>query len=50
MTNQLIELAINNAGICDTAWALHISINAVVRTLIKNARRGNVIKNARRGM
>ncbi|MGL9750839.1 MAG: IS1-like element transposase [Symbiopectobacterium sp.] len=40
MTDQLIDLAMNNAGICDTAWALHIiSINAVVRTL-KNARRG----------
>ena len=31
-------LTMNNAGIRDTARALHISINAVVRTL-KNSRR-----------
>lgn len=35
---QIIDLAMNNAGIRDTARALHISINAVVRTL-KNSRR-----------
>lgn len=31
--DKVVELAINNAGIRDTARALHISINAVVRTL-----------------
>ncbi|EDU60936.1 insertion element protein [Providencia stuartii ATCC 25827] len=36
---QVVELAMNNAGIRDTARALHISINAVVRTL-KNSRHG----------
>ncbi|WP_291970399.1 IS1 family transposase [Candidatus Symbiopectobacterium sp.] len=35
MTDQLIDLAMNNAGIRDTARALDISINAVVRTLKK---------------
>lgn len=35
MTDQIIGLAMNNAGIRDTARALHISINAVVRTLKK---------------
>lgn len=38
MKSQIVDLAINNAGIRDTARALHISINAVVRTL-KNSRR-----------
>lgn len=37
--DKIINLTMNNAGICDTARALHISINAVVRTL-KNSRRG----------
>ncbi len=37
MKEQIVELAMNNAGIRDTARALHISINAVVRTL-KNSR------------
>ncbi|MGL9751110.1 MAG: IS1 family transposase [Symbiopectobacterium sp.] len=41
MTDQLINLAMNNAGICDTARALHISINAVLRTL-KNGSPRNV--------
>ena len=36
---QVVELAMNNTGISDTARALHISINAVVRTL-KNSRHG----------
>lgn len=36
---QVVELAINNAGIRDTARALHISINAVIRTL-KNSTQG----------
>lgn len=35
---QVVELAMNNAGIRDTARTMHISINAVVRTL-KNSRR-----------
>ncbi|MGL9734860.1 MAG: IS1-like element transposase [Symbiopectobacterium sp.] len=39
MTEQIIDLAMNNAGIRDTPQALHISINAVVHTL-KNSRRG----------
>ena len=39
MKEQIVDLAMNNAGIRDTARALHISINAVVRTL-KNSRRG----------
>ncbi|SIP74700.1 Insertion element iso-IS1N protein insA (fragment) [Xenorhabdus innexi] len=30
---QVVDLAMNNAGIRDTARALHISINAVVRVL-----------------
>lgn len=30
---QIVDLAMNNAGIRDTARALHISINAVVRVL-----------------
>lgn len=38
MKSQIVDLAMNNAGIRDTARALHISINAVVRTL-KNSRR-----------
>lgn len=38
MKDQIVDLAMNNAGIRDTARALHISINAVVRTL-KNPRR-----------
>ncbi len=38
MKDQIIDLAMNNAGIRDTARALHISINAVARTL-KNSRR-----------
>ncbi|WP_421692490.1 IS1 family transposase [Xenorhabdus bovienii] len=41
MKEQIVELAMNNAGIRDTARALHVSINAVVRTL-KNARRDGV--------
>ncbi|CBJ82627.1 transposase [Xenorhabdus bovienii str. Jollieti] len=32
-SNTLTGLAMNNAGIRDTARALHVSINAVVRTL-----------------
>ncbi|QAX78710.1 IS1 family transposase [Yersinia hibernica] len=32
MKSQIVDLAMNNAGIRDTARALHISINAVVRT------------------
>lgn len=39
MKAQIVDLAMNNAGIRDTARALHISINAVVRTL-KNSRLG----------
>jgi transposase len=39
MKAQIVDLAMNNAGIRDTARALHISINAVVHTL-KNSRRG----------
>ena len=39
MKDQIVDLAMNNAGIRDTARALHISINAVVRTL-KNSHRG----------
>lgn len=35
----VVELAMNNTGIRDTVRALHISINAVVRTLI-NSRHG----------
>lgn len=38
MKEKIVDLAMNNAGIRDTARALHISINAVVRTL-KNSRR-----------
>lgn len=30
MKEQIVDLAMNNAGIRDTARALHISINAVV--------------------
>lgn len=37
--DKIIDLTMNNAGIRDTARALHISINVVVRTL-KNSRRG----------
>lgn len=36
--DKIIDPTMNNAGIRDTARALHISINAVVRTL-KNSRR-----------
>lgn len=36
---QVVDLAMINAGIRDTARALHISINAVVRTS-KNSHRG----------
>ncbi|ENF4439120.1 IS1 family transposase, partial [Salmonella enterica subsp. enterica serovar Anatum] len=35
MKEQIVALAMNNAGIRDTARALHISINAVVRTFKK---------------
>ncbi|WP_346267111.1 IS1-like element transposase [Pectobacterium brasiliense] len=38
MKEQIVDLAMKNSGIRDTARALHISINAVVRTL-KNSRR-----------
>lgn len=38
MKEQIVDLAMNNAGIRDIARALHISIDAVVRTL-KNSRR-----------
>ncbi|WP_050094076.1 IS1-like element transposase, partial [Yersinia pseudotuberculosis] len=37
MKEQIVDLAMNNSGIRDTARALHISINAVMRTL-KNSR------------
>ncbi|WP_072012390.1 IS1-like element transposase [Pectobacterium parvum] len=37
MKEQIVDLAMNNACIRDTDRALHISINAVVRTL-KNSR------------
>lgn len=37
--DKIIDLTMNNAGIRDTARALHISINAVIRTL-KNSHRG----------
>lgn len=37
MKTQIVDLAMNNAGIRDTARALNISIHAVVRTL-KNSR------------
>lgn len=37
MKEQIVDLAMNNAGIRDTARALHISINSVVRAL-KNFR------------
>jgi Transposase and inactivated derivatives len=33
MKKQIANLAMNNAGIRDTARTLHISINAVVLTL-----------------
>lgn len=33
MKEQIVDLAMNNSGIRDTARALHISINAVARTL-----------------
>jgi len=39
MKAQIVDLVMNNAGIRDTARALHISINAVVRTL-KNSHPG----------
>ncbi|MBC3382239.1 IS1 family transposase [Serratia fonticola] len=35
MKEQIVDLAMNNSGIRDTARALHISINAVVRTFKK---------------
>lgn len=38
MKEQIVDLAMNNSDIRDTAQALHISINTVVRTL-KNSRR-----------
>ena len=38
MKEQIVDLAMNNAGFRDTARPLYISINAVVRTL-KNSRR-----------
>ncbi len=38
MKEQIVDLAMNNAGIRDAAQALHISINAVMRTL-KHSRR-----------
>jgi transposase len=38
MKEQIVDLAMNNTGIRDTARALHISINAIIRTL-KNSRR-----------
>lgn len=38
MKEQIVDLAMNNAGIRDTTRALHISINTVVHTL-KNSRR-----------
>uniref|UniRef100_UPI0037428A41 IS1-like element transposase n=1 Tax=Candidatus Enterovibrio escicola TaxID=1927127 RepID=UPI0037428A41 len=31
--DQIVELAMNNAGICDLSRVLHISINTVVRIL-----------------
>ena len=37
MKTQIVDLAMNNAGIRDIARVLNISINAVVRTL-KNSR------------
>ncbi|AHG20616.1 transposase [Chania multitudinisentens RB-25] len=37
MKEQIVDLAMNNAAIPDTAWALHISIHAVVR-MLKNSR------------
>lgn len=37
--DKIIDLTMNNAGIRDTARALHISSNAVVRPL-KNSHRG----------
>ncbi len=37
--DKIISLTMNNAGIRDTERALHISINAAVRTL-KNSHRG----------
>lgn len=38
MKEQIVDLAMNDSGIRDTARALHITINSVVRTL-KNSRR-----------
>lgn len=38
MKEQIVDLAMNNSDIRDTAQARHISINTVVRTL-KNSRR-----------
>lgn len=43
MKEKIVDLAMNNAGIRDTARALHISINAVVRTL-KNSIIGTFIE------
>ncbi len=37
--DKIIDLTMNNAGIRDTARALHISINAVVCTLKNSHRR-----------
>ncbi len=42
MKEKIVDLAMNNASIRDTARALHISINAVMRTL-KNSRRIQLI-------
>ncbi|KGP41809.1 transposase [Morganella morganii] len=39
MKEQVVDLAMNNAGIRDTVRVLHISINAVVRTLKNSHRR-----------
>ena len=39
MRDHIVNLAMNNAGNRDTTQALHIRINAVVRTL-KNPLRG----------
>lgn len=41
MNAQIVDLAINNADIRDTVRALHISINAVVRTLKTLAEKRN---------
>ncbi|CNF14960.1 insertion sequence protein [Yersinia similis] len=38
MKEKIVDLAMNNSGIRDTARALHISINAVMH-ILKNSRR-----------